>query len=229
MIQSMDLRRLCSTILDKTIADPDMYQNGLTKIFFRAGMLAALESFRSDRLNAMVTVVQKNVRRRLAVKQYGNLRHATIKIQTWWRGILARRFVESIRREVSAIRIQTAIRCFVQRKRLHDTRASVVLVQSRESSLSLTLTISFCFLTCASRCTWHTSSTKVYPRTNFPCRYTSAMSFPWRVSNSFLCALQRRFKSSKYFLGFHVVSSSLTYAMSHTSNLAFVADSHAKN
>lgn len=131
MIQSMDLRRLCSTILAKTIADPDMYQNGLTKIFFRAGMLAALESFRSDRLNAMVTVVQKNVRRRLAMKKYSQLRQATIKVQTWWRGVLARRFVESIRQEVSAIRLQTAVRCFIQRNHFLDTRRRFILLQSR--------------------------------------------------------------------------------------------------
>ncbi|KAF9475317.1 hypothetical protein BDN70DRAFT_883849 [Pholiota conissans] len=131
MIQSMDLRSLCSTILAKTIADPDMYQNGLTKIFFRAGMLAALESFRSERLNAMVTVVQKNVRRRLAVKRYRNLRAATIKVQTWWRGVLAKRLVEGIRREVAAIRLQKAIRGFLQRKRFLDIRNGVVLFQSR--------------------------------------------------------------------------------------------------
>lgn len=131
MIQSMDLRRLCSTILDKTIADTDMYQNGLTKIFFRAGMLAALESLRSDRLNAMVTVVQKNMRRRLAMKKYRQLRQATIKIQTWWRGILAKRLVENIRRELAARRLQTAIRAFTQRKQFLGVRRSVVLVQSR--------------------------------------------------------------------------------------------------
>lgn len=131
MIQSMDLRSLCSTILAKTIADPDMYQNGLTKIFFRAGMLAALESFRSDRLNAMVTVVQKNVRRRLAVKRYKNLRAATIKIQTWWRGVLARRLVEGVRREAAAVRLQKAIRGFLQRKRFLDIRHGVILFQSR--------------------------------------------------------------------------------------------------
>ncbi|KAF5331028.1 hypothetical protein D9619_005722 [Psilocybe cf. subviscida] len=131
MIQSMDLRNLCSTILAKTIADGDMYQNGLTKIFFRAGMLAALESLRSDRLNSMVTVVQKNVRRRLAMKRYKELRTATIKIQTWWRCILAKRFVQGIRREVAAIRLQTAIRGYLERKRFLDIRRSVVLFQSR--------------------------------------------------------------------------------------------------
>jgi myosin-5 len=133
MIKSMDLKRLCSAILEKTIADTTMYQNGLTKIFFRAGMLAALESLRSNRLNAMVTVIQKNMRRRMAVNKYRKLRSAAIKIQTWWRGIMARRLVESIRREVSAIRLQTGIRRFIQRKHFSDTRRAIVLFQSRES------------------------------------------------------------------------------------------------
>jgi hypothetical protein len=133
MISNLQLKPLCSLILKKTINDPDKYQNGLTKIFFRAGMLAALESLRSDRLNALVTVVQKNMRRRMAVKRYQELRRATITIQTWWRGILARRLVEYIRREVSARRIQSVSRRFVQRQRFLDTRRAIVLFQSRES------------------------------------------------------------------------------------------------
>ncbi|KAF7338516.1 Myosin 5 [Mycena venus] len=131
LIQSMDLRRLCTTILEKTITDKDKYQNGLTKIFFRAGMLAALESLRSDRLNAMVTVVQKNMRRRMAVKKYQQLRQATIKIQTWWRGVMAKKLVEFIKREVSAKRLQSIGRRFIQRKRFLDTRNAVTLFQSR--------------------------------------------------------------------------------------------------
>ncbi|GLB35273.1 putative TRAFAC class myosin-kinesin ATPase superfamily, myosin family protein [Lyophyllum shimeji] len=131
MIQAMDLKRLCNTILEKTIADPDMYQNGLTKIFFRAGMLAALESLRSDRLNALVTVVQKNMRRRMAVNKYQNLRQAAIRIQTWWRGVLAKKLVESIRREVAAIRLQTGTRRYIQRKQFLDTTRTITLFQSR--------------------------------------------------------------------------------------------------
>ncbi|TFK26368.1 myosin 5 [Coprinopsis marcescibilis] len=131
MIKSMELNRLCTTILEKTIADPDMYQNGLTKIFFRAGMLAALESLRSDRLNAMVTVVQKNMRRKMAVKRYRALREATIIIQTRWRGVLARRLAENMRREACAIRVQVALRRYVQRKRFLDVKRGVTLIQSR--------------------------------------------------------------------------------------------------
>jgi myosin-5 len=135
-IQDMALKDLCKTILSKTITDPDKYQSGLTKIFFRAGMLAALESMRSARLNSLVTLVQKNVRRQLAVKKYQTMRRAAIKIQTWWRGIVARRFVQQVRREASALRLQTGVRAFIQRKRLTETRRAVILIQSREFSIS---------------------------------------------------------------------------------------------
>lgn len=132
MIASLELKHLCSLILERTINDPDKYQSGLTKIFFRAGMLAALESLRSNRLNGLVTIVQKNMRRRMAVKRYTELRRATIKIQTWWRGILARRMVESVRREVASIRLQRVARQFIQRKRFTEIRRGIVLFQGRK-------------------------------------------------------------------------------------------------
>ena len=131
MIQNLELNGLCSLILGKTINDTDKYQNGKTKIFFRAGMLAALETLRADRLNAMVTVVQKNMRRHMCVKRYREMRVAAIKIQTWWRGVLARRFVAQVRRETAAIRFQKAARRYVQRKRFSEVRAAVVCAQSR--------------------------------------------------------------------------------------------------
>ena len=134
MIQNLELQQLCNLILERTINDPDKYQAGLTKIFFRAGMLAALESLRSGRLNALVTIVQKNMRRRMAVKKYQELRSATIKIQTWWRGILARRFVEGVRRTTAATRLQTAVRRYVQRRRFLDIRGGIIKFQSRRLS-----------------------------------------------------------------------------------------------
>lgn len=136
MIQNMELNGLCSLILGRTINDPDKSQNGKTKIFFRAGMLAALETLRADRLNAMVTVVQKNMRRHMCVKRYREMRVAAIKIQTWWRGVLARRFVARVRRETAAIRFQKVARRYVQRKRFTEVRAAVVCVQSRTYNLS---------------------------------------------------------------------------------------------
>jgi myosin V len=131
MIQNLELNALCSLILDKTINDPDKSQNGKTKIFFRPGMLAALETLRADRLNAMVTVVQKNMRRHMAMKRYREMRVAAIRIQTWWRGIMAKRFVAQLRRETAALRFQTAARRYVQRRRFKEIRKAVVRIQSR--------------------------------------------------------------------------------------------------
>lgn len=35
-----DTKKLCSVILDDSIKDPDKYQVGITKIFFRSGMVS---------------------------------------------------------------------------------------------------------------------------------------------------------------------------------------------
>jgi myosin V len=134
MIKKMEIKPLCNLILDKSISDSTKYQSGLTKIFFRAGMLAYLEGLRADKLNAMVTVVQKNMRRRMAVKRYQAMRQAAIKIQTWWRGISARKFVQGIRREVAAIRLQTWLRGAVQRRRFLGLRKTIIGIQSCERS-----------------------------------------------------------------------------------------------
>lgn len=137
MIKNLEIKGLCSLILKKTINDEDKYQAGLTKIFFRAGMLAALESLRSEKLNGLVTLIQKNVRRRLAVRNYQNMRKAAIKIQTWWRGILSRRLVANIRREVNARKLQCIIRRYVQRSRFLVIRSAIISVQSRMLPLLL--------------------------------------------------------------------------------------------
>ncbi|ORY26880.1 P-loop containing nucleoside triphosphate hydrolase protein [Naematelia encephala] len=125
-----DVKRLCSLILEKTLKEEDKYQIGLTKIFFRAGMLAFLESLRSKRLNELVTLVQKNVRRRIEYKKYRQLRGSTIKIQAWWKGILARRYVEDLRKESAAIRIQRVARGWLARKRYTQMRDAVIKIQS---------------------------------------------------------------------------------------------------
>lgn len=125
-----DVKTLCSAILAKTLKEEDKYQIGLTKIFFRAGMLALLESLRTQRLNELVTLVQKNVRRRIAYKHYQDLRKKSIKIQAWWRGILARKYVEELRRETAAIRIQRVARGWLARKKYNQTRDAIIKIQA---------------------------------------------------------------------------------------------------
>lgn len=128
-----DFRNLCSLILEQTLKEGDTYQIGLTKIFFRAGMLALLESLRTNRINHLVTLVQKNVRRHIEYKRYQTLRRATIKIQAWWRGVLARKEYERLRKEAAAIKIQSVARGWLARREYVRTREAVIKIQSGES------------------------------------------------------------------------------------------------
>ena len=130
---STDVKILCSLILAKTLKEEDKYQIGLTKIFFRAGMLAYLESLRTSRLNELVTLVQKNIRRRLDHKHYQETRRCTIRIQAWWRGILAQRYVETVRRETAAVRIQRVTRGWLARTKYHEIRQAVIKIQASKS------------------------------------------------------------------------------------------------
>lgn len=132
--QAQDPKSFSKTILTSTIKNEDKYQIGLTKIFLRAGMLAYLESRRLDKLNALATVIQKNFKRTMQRKKYLTMRKASIRIQTWWRGVLARRLVESIRRDVAVRKIQNAARMFLQRSRFLAVHNAISKLQARMSA-----------------------------------------------------------------------------------------------
>ncbi|KAG8772966.1 Myosin type-2 heavy chain 1 [Serendipita sp. 397] len=88
---AQDPKAFSKMILGNTVKDEDKYQIGLTKIFLRAGMLAYLESRRLDRLNSLATLIQKNFKRTVERRRYLKMRQAAIRLQTWWRGVLARK------------------------------------------------------------------------------------------------------------------------------------------
>ncbi|TIC24772.1 clathrin heavy chain [Wallemia mellicola] len=126
-----DMKELCLQILQVNISDEDKYQIGLSKIFFRAGMLAYLEKLRADRLNTLVTLIQKNILRYLHVKHYKKLREATVSIQTWWRKILAIRYVENLRRDTIIFRLQSAGRRKLAVAKFQNIRRSVIMTQAQ--------------------------------------------------------------------------------------------------
>lgn len=72
------------------LQDPDKYQFGKTKIFFRAGQVAYLEKLRADKLRAACIRIQKTIRCWLARKKYLRKRSAAITIQRFTRGYQAR-------------------------------------------------------------------------------------------------------------------------------------------
>lgn len=66
--------------------DPNQYQFGRTKIFFRAGQVAYLEKLRSDKLRHACVVIQKSVRGWLQRRRFLCLRRAALTIQQYFRG-----------------------------------------------------------------------------------------------------------------------------------------------
>merc|ERR1719336_1250573 len=84
-------RSTCENIVARLIQDPDKYQFGKNKLFFRAGQVAYMEKLRSDKLRACGVMIQKNVRMWLYRKKYQRTQGATRVIQRWVRGFMARR------------------------------------------------------------------------------------------------------------------------------------------
>ena len=74
--------------------DPDKFQFGLRKIFFRAGQVAYMEKLRADKLIASGVMIQKHVRGWLQKRAYQRQKQAAVRMEAWVRGFLARRLVK---------------------------------------------------------------------------------------------------------------------------------------
>ncbi|OMP89223.1 Myosin-2 [Diplodia seriata] len=125
-----EIKEMANKILQCALSDEsgkkDKYQLGLTKIFFRAGMLAFLENKRTARLNGAAIMIQKNLRCKYYRRRYLEAREAVISTQALVRGFLARAHTEEMRQVKSATTIQRVYRGYKDRKRYLYIRNSVV-------------------------------------------------------------------------------------------------------
>jgi len=108
LCRSSDIRKgnhraTCENIVARLIQDPDKFQFGKNKLFFRAGQVAYMEKLRSDKLRACGVMIQKNVRMWLYRKRYQRTVAATRTLQRVVRGFLARRRTRGMRREAAAV------------------------------------------------------------------------------------------------------------------------------
>jgi myosin-5 len=130
-----EIRNMAKAILSKALGagkndGTDKYQMGLTKIFFRAGMLAFLENLRSARLNDAAVMIQKNLRAKYYRRVYLEMRQAIISVQSLARGYMTRERAEEARQVKAATTIQRVWRGSQDRKRFHLIRNSVIKFQA---------------------------------------------------------------------------------------------------
>ncbi|OLY78766.1 Myosin-2 [Smittium mucronatum] len=102
-------------LVKNILKDDSKYQVGITKVFFRAGVLAQLERMRNDLLNTSAVTIQKNIRRYRERKNYVQLRNAAIFIQSTTRSILARRLYKKLNEDRAVHRIQSVCRRYLAR------------------------------------------------------------------------------------------------------------------
>ncbi|KKY29241.1 hypothetical protein UCRPC4_g00031 [Phaeomoniella chlamydospora] len=130
-----ELREMAHAILRKALGEQshqkqDKYQLGLTKIFFRAGMLAFLENLRTSRLNACAIMIQKNLKAKYYRRRYLEAKESIQQVQAMVRGFLARQRAEETRQVKAAVTIQSVWRGQKERKKFLAIRKNFVLFQS---------------------------------------------------------------------------------------------------
>ncbi|XP_020239201.1 myosin-11 isoform X1 [Cajanus cajan] len=123
-----DEKIVCQKILEKVRLKG--YQIGKTKVFLRAGQMAELDAQRAQVLGHAAKTIQQRIRTHQARKHYLALRKKTTYVQSLWRGRLALKLYQKMRREAAAVKIQKNIRRYDARKSYIKLHASVLTLQT---------------------------------------------------------------------------------------------------
>ena len=130
-----EIRQMANAILSKALGAGtgkglDKYQLGLTKIFFRAGMLAFLENLRTNRLNECAVLIQKNLRAKYYRRKFLRARQSIILLQSAARAYHGRKTAQELRTVKAATTIQRVWRGTKQRKAFLRIRSEVIMAQA---------------------------------------------------------------------------------------------------
>uniref|UniRef100_A0A8C2U8C8 Myosin VC n=1 Tax=Coturnix japonica TaxID=93934 RepID=A0A8C2U8C8_COTJA len=124
-----DKKQICKIVLQRLIQDPNQYQSGRTKIFFRAGQVAYLEKLRSDKLRHACIVIQTSVRGWLQRRRFLCMKQAAITIQQYFRGQQAIT-AQALKQTWAAIIIQKYCRGYLVRKLCQLIHVAAVTIQA---------------------------------------------------------------------------------------------------
>ncbi|KAI4377017.1 hypothetical protein MLD38_014713 [Melastoma candidum] len=108
----------------------DNFQLGKTKVFLRAGQIGILDFRRSEVLDSSAKRVQRKLRSFLARRDFLAARAASVVLQAWCQGCLARKVFEVKRMTAAAIVIQKYIRSWHSRHTYVKVLMATFVVQS---------------------------------------------------------------------------------------------------
>ncbi|XP_069483066.1 unconventional myosin-Vb isoform X4 [Ambystoma mexicanum] len=129
-VYQADKKLLCKNLLETLVRDPDKFQFGRTKIFFRAGQVAYLEKLRADKFRAATIMIQKTVRGWLQKVKYRRMKAAAVTIQRYTRGHLARRLADYLRKTRAAIIFQKQYRMMLVYRAYQRIRKAAITIQA---------------------------------------------------------------------------------------------------
>ncbi|KAH9909819.1 putative myosin MYO2 [Xylariomycetidae sp. FL2044] len=130
-----EIRQLVKEILAQALGSltgtgSDSYQLGLTKIFFRAGMLAHLENLRQNRMTEAAIMIQKNLKAKYYRRKYLEARQSIVVFQSLSRAHMIRVKAQELRTVKAATTIQRVWKGQKQRKQFLQIRNNVILAQA---------------------------------------------------------------------------------------------------
>ncbi|OIW07161.1 hypothetical protein TanjilG_10134, partial [Lupinus angustifolius] len=128
MEANYDEKTVCKKILDKMGLKG--YQIGKTKVFLRAGQMAELDARRAQILSNAAKSIQRRIRTHQARRHYLALRKKTIYVQSRWRGRLACKLYDGLRKEAAAKKIQKNVRRYEARKAYKELHVAALTLQT---------------------------------------------------------------------------------------------------
>uniref|UniRef100_A0A0E0EXD1 Myosin motor domain-containing protein n=1 Tax=Oryza meridionalis TaxID=40149 RepID=A0A0E0EXD1_9ORYZ len=106
------------------------FQLGRTKVFLRAGQIAVLDSKRTEILEKAARIVQGRFRTFVACKEFHSTKKASVSLQAYCRGCLARNLLDAKRQIAAAVSVEKyARRWFCRCEYLH-LHSSALVIQS---------------------------------------------------------------------------------------------------
>uniref|UniRef100_A0A0E0B968 Myosin motor domain-containing protein n=1 Tax=Oryza glumipatula TaxID=40148 RepID=A0A0E0B968_9ORYZ len=128
MLGSYDERALTKGILEKMKLDN--FQLGSTKVFLRAGQIAILDMRRAEVLENAARHIQGRFRTFITRKEFVKTREASISIQAYCRGCLARKKYMVKRETAAAIIVQKYVRRWQLHRTYQQSHSAALLIQS---------------------------------------------------------------------------------------------------